>query len=83
MLHLLLVMAAVRVVASLLLRRRFDLAGGSARTDLTIIQPNVILIMGKVLVLRTQLVNLCLQLQFVLLLGGDLLSLVRAVSDVQ
>ena len=76
-------MAAVRVVASLLLGRRFDLAGGSARTDLTIIQPNVILIMGKVLVLRTQLVNLCLQLQFVLLLGGDLLSLVRAVSDVQ
>lgn len=76
-------MPAACMMATLLLRGRLNLVGYAARTNLIIIESYVILIMREVLVLRTQLVYLCLQLQLVLLLGRDLLSLVRAIIHFQ
>ena len=51
LLRLLLVVPAARVMAALLFGGRLDLTGRGARTNLTIIQPNVILVVREVLVL--------------------------------
>ena len=68
-LRLLLLVPAARVVAALLFRGWLDLTCCGTRTNLTIIQAYIILVMCEVLILRPQLVYLRLQLQLVLLLG--------------
>lgn len=74
---------ALTAAAGLLLRR-LNLTDGRARANLiTIVQPGIILQMTVVLVLRAQLVNLCLQLQLVLLLGRYLLPLIASLVHIE